>query len=44
MFYLLLFVLIILVALHDLRSGRVPNWVTLPLLGIGLLWNFPGAL
>ena len=30
--------------MHDFRSGRIPNWVTLPLLGIGLLWNFPGAL
>lgn len=43
MFYLLLFVLIILVAMHDFRSGRIPNWVTLPLLGIGLISNFPSA-
>lgn len=43
-FYLLLLVLIILVALRDLRRGRIPNWVTLPLLGIGLFWHFPGAL
>ena len=44
MFYPLLLVLVLLVSLHDLRRGRIPNWVTLPLLGIGLLWNFPGAL
>ena len=43
-FYPLLLALVLLVSLHDLRRGRIPNWVTLPLLGIGLLWNFPGAL
>jgi Flp pilus assembly protein protease CpaA len=44
MFCPLLLALVLLVSLHDLRRGRIPNWVTLPLLGIGLLWNFPGAL
>jgi len=44
MIYLLLLVLLLLLSLHDLHHARVPNWVTLPLLGIGLLWNFPGAL
>ena len=43
-FYLLLLVLLLLLSLHDLRHRRVPNWVTLPLLGIGLLWNFPSTL
>ncbi len=43
-FYPLLLALVLLVSLHDLRRGRIPNWVTLPLMGIGLLWNFPGAL
>ena len=37
MFYPLLLVLVLLVSLHDRRTGRIPNWVTLPLLGIGLL-------
>ncbi len=44
MFYPMLLALVILLSLHDLHHARVPNWVTLPLLGIGLLWNFPGAL
>ena len=43
-FYPLLLALVLLVSLHDLRRGRIPNWVTLPLLGIGLLWNFPSFL
>ncbi len=43
-FYPMLLALVILLSLHDLHRLRVPNWVTLPLMGIGLLWNFPGAL
>jgi len=44
MLYPLLLALVLLVSLHDLYHARVPNWVTLPLLGIGLLWNFPSFL
>lgn len=39
----LLLVLVIAVSLHDLRTGRVPNGVTLPILAAGLLVNFPGT-
>jgi len=38
----LVFLLAVLVSLYDLRSGKVPNWVTLPLLAAGLLARFPG--
>lgn len=38
----LLLILIIAVSLYDLRTGRVPNGVTLPILAAGLLVNFPG--
>ena len=34
---------VLLVSLYDLRAGRVPNWVTLPLLVAGVLANFPGT-
>ncbi len=44
MFYPMLLALVILLSLHDLHHARVPNWMTLPLMGSGLLWNFPGAL
>lgn len=39
----LLLLLILAVSLYDLRLGRVPNWVTLPLLCAGLVTNFPGT-
>lgn len=38
----LLLVLVIAVSLYDLRTGRVPNGVTLPILAAGLLINLPG--
>jgi len=36
---LALLTLVILLAVYDCRRGRVPNWVTLPLLLVGLLMN-----
>lgn len=33
-----------LVALYDLRTGRVPNMVTLPLLALGLWQHWPGTV
>lgn len=31
-------------SLYDLRTGKVPNWVTLPLLSVGILAHFPGTI
>ena len=42
--FLALLILVILLVVYDCRSGRVPNWVTLPLLLVGLLVNFLPAL
>ena len=41
--WITLLLLTIAVSLYDLRKGKVPNWVTLPLLGAGLLARFPGT-
>jgi Flp pilus assembly protein protease CpaA len=30
--------------LYDLHTGKVPNWVTLPLLFVGFLAHFPGSI
>ena len=30
-------------SLYDLRTGKVPNWVTLPLLAAGFLAHYPGT-
>ena len=30
-------------SLYDLRTGKVPNWATLPLLVTGFLVHFPGT-
>lgn len=38
-----LVLLCLLVTLYDLRYRRVPNWITLPLMLIGFVANFPGA-
>lgn len=38
-----LLLLVLAVSLYDLRTGRVPNWVTLPLLGVGVFASFPGT-
>lgn len=38
-----LFILCLFVTVYDLRYRRVPNWITLPLMLIGVVANFPGA-
>jgi len=40
---ILLLILAIFLAVYDLRTQRVPNWATLPLLITGLVLHFPGA-
>jgi Flp pilus assembly protein protease CpaA len=37
-----LFALVILISLYDLKYRKIPNWVTLPLLLLGLSVNLPG--
>ena len=41
MLALLIYVLVI--SLYDLRTGRIPNWATLTVLGAGLLAHFPAT-
>ncbi len=43
MLWPILFTLTIFVSLYDLRTQRIPNWVTLPLLIAGLIVHFPGV-
>lgn len=38
-----LLLLVLVVSLYDLRTGKVPNWVALPLLCVGVIANFPGT-
>lgn len=40
----LLFLLAVTVSLYDLRTHRIPNWCTLPLLLTGILTHWPGSL
>jgi Flp pilus assembly protein protease CpaA len=40
---ILLLALAVVVSLYDLKKGKVPNWVTLPLLAVGIVAHFPGA-
>ena len=40
---LLLLILAVFLACYDLRTQRVPNWVTLPLIATGLVLHFPGV-
>jgi len=42
MLVLLLYTLAL--SLYDLRTGKVPNWATLPLLTAGFLVHFPSTL
>ncbi len=37
-----LFLYTLLISLYDLRTGKVPNWATLPVLLAGFLIHFPG--
>ena len=41
-YFLLLFFVIILVSLYDLKYHKVPNWISLPLMLFGFLVGFPG--
>jgi Flp pilus assembly protein protease CpaA len=38
---LALFFLSLFVSLYDFRHARIPNWVTIPLLVVGLMFNSP---
>ena len=40
---ILLLLLAVFLAIYDLHTQCVPNWVTLPLLVAGLVLQFPGA-
>lgn len=37
---LILLLLTILVAIYDFRTRQIPNWITLPLIGMGALSHF----
>jgi Flp pilus assembly protein protease CpaA len=43
-FLLALFFLSLFVSLYDFRHARIPNWVTIPLLIVGLIANSPHPL
>ena len=43
MLWPILLTLTVFVSLYDLRTGRIPNWVTVPLLAAGLIVHFPGV-
>ncbi len=43
MMFFFLFPLVILIALYDLKYRQIPNWVTLPLILLGLYVSFPGS-
>jgi Flp pilus assembly protein protease CpaA len=40
--FFFLFTLVILISLYDLKYRKIPNWVTLPLMLLGLYMSFPG--
>ena len=42
-FMLALFLYTLVLSLYDFRTGKVPNWATLPLVVAGLLAHFPGT-
>ena len=42
MIWLLIFLLV--VSLYDLRTRRIPNWCTLPLILAGMIAHFPGNM
>ena len=37
-----LFIYVLSISLYDLRTRRIPNWYTLPLITAGLIVQFPG--
>ncbi len=38
-----LFIYVLAISLYDLRTRRIPNWYTLPLLIVGLIAHLPGC-
>jgi Flp pilus assembly protein protease CpaA len=42
MMFFFLFPLVILISLYDLKYREIPNWITLPLMLLGLYVSFPG--
>jgi Flp pilus assembly protein protease CpaA len=42
-FFPILFLMVTLVSLYDLKYHKVPNWITLPLILIGFAFGFPGS-
>jgi Flp pilus assembly protein protease CpaA len=40
--FFFLFTLVILISLYDLKYRKIPNWVALPLMLLGLYVGFPG--
>ena len=40
--FFFLFPLVVLISLYDLKYRKIPNWITLPLIFLGLYVNFPG--
>jgi Flp pilus assembly protein protease CpaA len=41
-YFLFLFFVIVLVSLYDLKYREVPNWISMPLIFMGLITRFPG--
>jgi leader peptidase (prepilin peptidase) / N-methyltransferase len=39
-----LFTYVLAISLYDLRTRRIPNWYTFPLIAAGLIVHFPGDL
>ena len=39
-----LFIYVLAISLYDLRTRRIPNWYTLPLILAGMVAHFPGHL
>ena len=39
-----LFIFVLAISLYDLRTRRIPNWCTFPLIVAGLILHFPGHL
>jgi len=39
-----LFLYLLAVSLYDIRTHRIPNWSTYPLIFVGMIANFPGHM